>query len=232
MLARYVEMHSPQSFSSSSGKACAQSPHCRGLGSIPTQAHPPLAVTVSLQGPEWGQRKNLPIKGDKSKDVDSVLKAGQDRCFSFHAESDRMKRALAHFCFFAWNHIIEDLAKSSIQMLHCPKFKLVFCVLLRADYVHCRFARLNHLSHRLKMAKWFERNVFVLPPCMWCVPVATGKRRNLSPTTLRPWVLPQTAVTYTRWWRCERSSGRSSWRWGEQLWNWEKRTHAHNKTPS
>lgn len=52
MIARYVEMHSPQSFSSSSGKACAQSPHCRGLGSIPTQAHSPLAVSVSLQGPE------------------------------------------------------------------------------------------------------------------------------------------------------------------------------------
>lgn len=47
------------------------------------------------------------------------------------------------------------------------------------------------------------------------ITVEAGKRRNLSHTTLKPWAWPPTAATCTHWWRCERSSGRSSWKWGE-----------------
>lgn len=47
--------------------------------------------------------------------------------------------------------------------------------------------------------------------------VEAGKRRRLSHTTLKPWAWPLTVATCTHWWRCERSSGRSSWKWGECL---------------
>lgn len=47
------------------------------------------------------------------------------------------------------------------------------------------------------------------------ISVEAGKRRVLSHTTSKLWAWPPTAATCTHWWRCERSSGRSSWKWGE-----------------
>lgn len=42
-----------------------------------------------------------------------------------------------------------------------------------------------------------------------------GRRRSSSPITLRQWVWLQNVAICTLWWRCGRSSDRSSWRWGQ-----------------